>query len=212
MDGALDISESESETSQQSANQTSSVCLLQTDTSRPQYFGNNQPIHNIRLNDFDHMAQNCEINFRETLIGAAPYADLVCQSPTGDLASMAQYRQEPCNNFRANVTNNGTIPNTSRQEDITSTPLPPTNLNLMATGNWHSCANIRHFTRRRRFLSYIFGGLLTLTVNAVLAGSLSANSLTLPECPNGTMAFAASCIDKYYDKCPEHMINIHFFE
>ena len=115
-------------------------------------------------------------------------------------------------NFSANDINHSTIPNRTRQEDFTSTPQPQTNLNLMATGNWHSCANIRHFTRKRRFLSYIFGGLLTLTVNAVLAGSLSANSLTLPECPNGTMAFAASCIDKYYDKCPEHMINIHFFE
>ena len=98
MDGALDISESESETSQQSANQTSSVCLLQTETSRPQYVGNNQPNLNIRLNDFDQLAQNCELNFQETLIGARPFADLVCQGPSGELASMAQYRQEPCNN------------------------------------------------------------------------------------------------------------------
>ena len=115
-------------------------------------------------------------------------------------------------NFSANDTNHSTIPNRTRQEDFTSTPQPPTNLNLMATGNWHSCANIRHFTRKRRFLSYIFGGLLTLTVNAVLAGSLPANSLTLPEFPSGTMPFAATCIDQYYDKCPELMININFFE
>ena len=97
LDGALDISEL-TETSQQSVNQTSAVCLLQTETSQPQYFGNNQPNLNIRLNDFDQIAQDCELNFCETLIGAAPIADLVCQGPIGKLASMTQYRQESCHN------------------------------------------------------------------------------------------------------------------
>ena len=97
LDAAQDISEL-TETSQQSVNQTSAVCLLQTETSQPQYLGNNQPNLDIRLNDFDQIAQDCELNFRETLIGAAPYADLVCQGPSGELASMAQYRQEPCHN------------------------------------------------------------------------------------------------------------------
>ena len=98
MDSAQDLFPELTETSQQSVNQSSAVCLLQTETSQPHYFGNNQPgpNPNIRLHDFEQIAQSCGLNFRETMIGEAPIADLVCQGPNGELASMAQYQQEPC--------------------------------------------------------------------------------------------------------------------
>ena len=52
LDGAKDFSEL-TETTQQSVNQSSTVCLLQTETSQPHYIGNNQQGPNPRLNDFD---------------------------------------------------------------------------------------------------------------------------------------------------------------
>ena len=181
--------------------------------SKPFYFDKNQPGKpNIWLRDTNQIAQHCQLNFRQTSIGNAPIIDLVCQNPQEIRVSVAQYMQEGCN--REPITNSTFVTPSRNYEFTTTTTEPPNNMQFFASLNEKvlSCANIRHFTRRRRFINYLFGGLLSLTVNAVVGSTLSKNSLHLPECPNGTINFAASCIDQYYQKCPQGMVNVHFFQ
>ena len=109
---------------------------------------------------------------------------------------------------------NSTLP-PNRQNQFSTTTPPPTDLNLFAeteTEQWHLCAHIRQYTRQKRFLSYVFGAFLSLTINGALVGSQSASSLKLPDCPNGTIPFASTCIDQFYDNCPANMVNLNFFQ
>ena len=179
--------------------QQSAVCLLQTENSRPYYYGTNRlsgPRGRILyLPEHRQIAQRCQINFRQTMIGNAPIADLVCQGLDHQLNSVAQYQQQPC------------VIEANSNHSISSTPHPPpSNLNLFANTNerWHSCANIRHFTRKKRFAN-IYDAFLLLTVDGV-------PTRKIPECPNGKIQFGSACINQYYDKCPPHMVNLNYFQ
>ena len=180
--------------------ESAAVCLLQTNNSRPYYYGTNQPSGSggriFYLPDHTQIAQNCQINFRQTEVGNAPIADLVCQGAGHQLNSVAQYQQQPC------------VMEANSNHSISSTPHPPhSNLNLFANTNerWHSCANIRHFTRKKRFAN-IYDAFLLLIVNG------GVPTRKIPECPNGKIQFGSACIDKYYEKCPPHMVNLNYFQ
>ena len=210
---------------------TSAVCLRRQNTSEPYAFANSPQDSSKKGKGLGkntsrggveyknrQIADQCRINFQTTSIGDAPILDLVCISPDGGLVSVAQYQQEPCvkkpdivHNEKNRTYTNYTEYLLEKQHGFSSTPKPPSNLNLFAEANeiFHSCASIRQFTRRKRFLGYIFGGFLTLTINAIL---LSEDKLTLPDCPEDTLKFAHICINKFYEKCPKNMVNIHFFQ
>ena len=101
VDGGLEVPPTHGSTSQQSVNHSleAAVCMVKTQTSERYYFGNNQPGKNkpnIWLRDTDQIAQQCQLNFRETTIGEAPIIDLVWQNPQDKLVSVAQYQQEAC--------------------------------------------------------------------------------------------------------------------
>ena len=112
--------------------------------------------------------------------------------------------------------NRTSIPTPTRISEFSSTPPPPIpgQLNFFVNRNeiFHSCAGITRLTRKRRFINYVFGGLLTIVISAMVAEGIAAHALTLPECPNGTMPLAHKCIYPFYEKCPPNMVNIHFFD
>ena len=181
--------------------ESAAVCLLQTNNSRPYYYGTNQPSGSrgriFYLPNHTQIAQRCQINFRQTEVGNAPIADLVCQSAGHQLHSVAQYRQQPC-----------VMETNSNHSIVSTTPPPPeSNLDLFANTNemWHSCASIRHFSRKKRFANLYDAITLLLTVDGVPTRKRQ-------QCAIGKIQFGSACIDKYYEKCPPHMINLNYFQ
>ena len=73
-----------------------SVCLLQTENSQRYYVGRYRPRNFPQLPDQRQIAQRCQLNFRTTMIGNFPIADLLCQDSQGQVESVAQYQQVSC--------------------------------------------------------------------------------------------------------------------
>ena len=73
-----------------------SVCLLQTENSQPYYLGSYWQRIDPQLPDQRQIAQRCQLNFRQTIIGNFPIADLLCQDSQGEVESVAQYQQHSC--------------------------------------------------------------------------------------------------------------------
>ena len=73
-----------------------SVCLLQTENSQRYYVGRYRPRNFPQIPDQRQIAQRCQLNFRTTMIGNFPIADLLCQDLQGQVESVAQYQQVSC--------------------------------------------------------------------------------------------------------------------